>query len=98
MVIEGKTEDGIDKSFPNFRPPGSKTLWESIYDADTHQFMGRTGKGWAEILAAYVCLFTFLTGLFFALLSIAQSTYSSNRPKWTLDDSIIGVNPGIGND
>lgn len=68
-----------------------------VYNPETRAFLGRTAKSWAKISGAYACLYTFLGGFFLALLSIALSTTSIEKPKWTLDDGLIGVTPGIGN-
>lgn len=55
-------------------------------------FPPSTGK----ILLFYVIFYAALAGFFAGLLAIFWQTLDTERPKWQLDQSIIGTNPGLG--
>ena len=80
------------------RPPSiySKIGFKQfLYNPETHQVLGRTGKSWAEILLAYLSLYSFLAAFFAALCYIGVQTNADGKPKWTLTDSPIGRGPAF---
>ncbi|CAG9121763.1 hypothetical protein JYU34_002949 [Plutella xylostella] len=83
-----------------YAPPPDLGKWESfrtfLWNGETGQFMGRTGSSWAKILLFYVIFYAVLCGFFAAMLAVFYQTLDSKVPKWQLDASIIGNNPGLG--
>jgi len=74
--------------------------WEGfkqfLWNSETSQFLGRTGSSWAKILFFYLIFYSALCGFFAAILAVFYQTLDEHRPKWELDASIIGSNPGLG--
>ncbi|KAJ8680596.1 hypothetical protein QAD02_016383 [Eretmocerus hayati] len=74
--------------------------WESfctfMWNSETGQFMGRTGSSWGKILLFYLIFYTVLSIFFGGMLAIFYQTLDPNHPKWTLEGSVIGTNPGLG--
>ncbi|XP_063244574.1 sodium/potassium-transporting ATPase subunit beta-2-like isoform X1 [Bacillus rossius redtenbacheri] len=81
------------------RPP-TLGAWEGfrifLWNSETHQFLGRTGSSWAKILFFYVLFYAGLSGYFAAMLAVFYQTLDMSSPKWQLDSSLIGSNPGLG--
>ncbi|KAK4880060.1 hypothetical protein RN001_008206 [Aquatica leii] len=81
------------------RPPKLGT-WESfkifLWNSETHQFLGRTGGSWGKIILFYLLFYAALIGFFAAMLTIFYQTLDDKKPKWQLDRSLIGSNPGLG--
>lgn len=50
----------------------------------------------AKILLFYVAFYAVLAGFFAAMLAVFWQTLDQNKPKWQLDDGLIGSNPGLG--
>jgi sodium/potassium-transporting ATPase subunit beta len=50
----------------------------------------------AKILLFYVIFYAALAGFFAAMLAVFYQTLDENKPKWQLDDGLIGSNPGLG--
>ncbi|KAH9636187.1 hypothetical protein HF086_007139 [Spodoptera exigua] len=83
-----------------YAPPPDLGKWESfrifLWNSETGQFLGRTGSSWAKILLFYLIFYAILVGFFAAMLAIFYQTLDSKMPKWQLDGSLIGSNPGLG--
>ncbi|XP_026321286.1 sodium/potassium-transporting ATPase subunit beta-2 [Hyposmocoma kahamanoa] len=83
-----------------YAPPPDLGKWESfrifIYNSETGQFLGRTGSSWAKILLFYVIFYAVLVGFFTIMLVIFFQTLDNNKPKWQMEGSLIGNNPGMG--
>lgn len=83
-----------------YMPPPKLGKWESfrvfLWNSETGQFLGRTGASWAKILLFYVIFYAVLSGFFGAMLAVFYQTLDPNAPKWQLDNSLIGSNPGLG--
>lgn len=83
-----------------YTPPPKLGKWESfrvfLWNSETGQFLGRTGASWAKILLFYVIFYAVLSGFFGAMLAVFYQTLDPNAPKWQLDNSLIGSNPGLG--
>jgi len=62
----------------------------------TKTLLGRTPLSWVKIIVFYIIYYTCLTG--FSILSyyIFSKTLNDKAPKWTLKESLIGDNPGVG--
>ncbi|XP_054282420.1 sodium/potassium-transporting ATPase subunit beta-2 [Macrosteles quadrilineatus] len=83
-----------------YTPPPKLGKWEGfkifLWNSETGQFLGRTAGSWAKILLFYFCFYSVLIGFFSAMLAIFYQTLDSKVPKWQLDASLIGSNPGLG--
>lgn len=83
-----------------YSPPPKLGKWEGfkifLWNSETGQFLGRTGASWAKILLFYVIFYAVLAGFFGAMLTVFYQTLDPNKPKWQLDESLIGSNPGLG--
>jgi len=83
------------------KPVGwDRTGWEAIrytiYNPDNGTILTRTPLSWIKITAFYCVYYTCLAAFWLACLNIFFLTIPSEQPKWTLDGSIIGSNPGVG--
>ncbi|KAG1686100.1 Sodium/potassium-transporting ATPase subunit beta-2 [Nymphon striatum] len=67
-----------------------------LYNSDTKEFLGRTGKSWALIGLFYLVFYAFLAAFFAIMLAVFLQTLDSREPKWQLGASRIGTNPGMG--
>ncbi|KOB73526.1 putative Sodium/potassium-transporting ATPase subunit beta-2 [Operophtera brumata] len=75
---------------------GAQKVKRFLYNPKTKQICGRTTGSWSKI-----CLFYFIFYLALAILvAICMWTFlqllDARQPKWQLDSSIIGTNPGLG--
>lgn len=48
----------------------------------------------AKILLFYIIFYAVLSGFFAAMLAVFYQTLHPKMPKWKLEESIIGTNPG----
>jgi len=80
--------------------PAKLGKWEGfkqfLWNSETSECLGRTGSSWAKILAFYVVFYAVLAGFFAAMLYVFYQTLDENKPKWQLDNGLIGANPGLG--
>lgn len=83
-----------------YSPPPKLGNWEGfkifLWNSETNQFLGRTAGSWAKILLFYCCFYACLIGFFSSMLAIFYQTLDMKVPKWQLDRSLIGNNPGLG--
>ncbi|XP_012281818.1 sodium/potassium-transporting ATPase subunit beta-2 [Orussus abietinus] len=83
-----------------YSPPPELGKWEGfrvfLWNSETGQVLGRTGASWAKILLFYVIFYAVLCGFFGAMLAVFYQTLDPNSPKWQLEGSLIGNNPGLG--
>lgn len=81
-------------------PPPKLDKWESIrlflYNSETGQVLGRTGSSWAKILLFYLIFYIVLAAFFGGMLAVFYQTLDARQPKWKLERSLIGNNPGLG--
>uniref|UniRef100_A0A8D9BF60 Sodium/potassium-transporting ATPase subunit beta-2 n=3 Tax=Cacopsylla melanoneura TaxID=428564 RepID=A0A8D9BF60_9HEMI len=76
------------------------TKWQNfklfLYNPETGEVLNRTPKSWGGIFLFY-CIFYSILACFFAIcMSVLLQTLTDEYPKLQLDESIIGVNPGLG--
>lgn len=99
MAIANKENDNGVVEF-QFRQRNERTKWQSfqraIYDPSTGQFCGRTSKSWGQLLIFYGIFYIILAALFAICMQGLFATLNDKVPKWTLDSSLIGTNPGLG--
>jgi len=67
-----------------------------LYNPKTGEVMTRTPKSWALIFIFYVIYYSCLAAFWIACLQIFFLTLPDAEPRWTLKESIIGTNPGVG--
>ncbi|CAH0557286.1 unnamed protein product [Brassicogethes aeneus] len=89
-----------DKKDQFYTRPPKLGKWEGfrqfLWNSETGQFMGRTGSSWGKILLFYFIFYAVLIGFFTALVAVFYQTLDPRTPKWQLDSSLIGSNPGLG--
>ncbi|CAG9835139.1 unnamed protein product [Diabrotica balteata] len=99
MAVAGKDGDNGAVEF-QFYQPDNRTKWETfrqaIYDKSSNQFLGRTPKNWGQLLFFYSIFYIVLAALFAICMQGLFATLDDRVPKWRLDRSLIGVNPGLG--
>ncbi|XP_058808799.1 sodium/potassium-transporting ATPase subunit beta-2-like [Phymastichus coffea] len=90
----------MEKKEQFYMPPPKLDKWESmrlfLYNSETGQVMGRTGSSWAKILIFYLIFYIVLAAFFGGMLAVFYQTLDNRQPKWQLDASLIGSNPGLG--
>ncbi|GAB0093311.1 Sodium/potassium-transporting ATPase subunit beta [Sergentomyia squamirostris] len=94
-----KDKNGMSQvtyEFPYMRQPEKKSLAKFIFNKDEGTFMERTPSSWAKIVFFYAVFYTVLAALFAICLQVLFYTLTYEYPKWQLDRSIIGTNPGVG--
>ncbi|KAH9424409.1 sodium/potassium-transporting ATPase subunit beta-like [Dermatophagoides pteronyssinus] len=70
----------------------SKFLW----NAETGEFLGRTGGSWFKITVFYIIFYLCLAAFWALMLLIFYQTIDYRAPKYQLEESRIGANPGLG--
>jgi len=83
------------------KPVGwDRTGWEAIkyliWNPETGQVLTRTPLSWLKIFVFYCIYYGCLAAFWAAMLNIFFITIPPEHPKWMLEDSIIGINPGLG--
>merc|ERR1712210_46047 len=85
------------------KPVGwDRTGWEAfqymLYNPDTGEVLTRTPLSWLKITVFYCIYYCFLAGFWIACLNVFFATLpdAHDGPRWLQEDSIIGVNPGVG--
>ncbi|XP_030241920.1 sodium/potassium-transporting ATPase subunit beta-2 isoform X1 [Drosophila navojoa] len=94
------TEDCID-GFQQYysRPPEmpkKKSIKQMIYDDEENSYFGRTIESWAKIGIFYIIFYGVLAALVAICMWAFFLTLDPRIPKWKLESSIIGTNPGLG--
>jgi len=84
------------ESIAEKEPEGISSFKQWIYNPRTKQFLGRTGASWAKVGFFYIIFYLCLAIFWAMMLKIFMATISFERPKWLLDESLIGTNPGLG--
>lgn len=85
------------------KPVGwDRTGWEAfkymLYDHEKGEVLTRTPLSWLKITTFYCIYYSCLAGFWIACLHIFFATLPDvhDGPRWSLKDSLIGVNPGVG--
>ncbi|EDW63593.1 sodium/potassium-transporting ATPase subunit beta-1 [Drosophila virilis] len=86
--------DQYENQFP--QPAEKQTLSEMIYNPSKGTIFGRTGKSWGQLFLFYAIFYIVLGILFTICMQVMLSTMDNHQPKWKLDESLIGTNPGLG--
>lgn len=67
-----------------------------IFNPKTGQILTRTPASWLGIILFYMCFLSSLAGFWYGLLLLHFRTIPEDIPKYMLNQSLIGVNPGLG--
>lgn len=83
------------------KPPGwDRSGWEAfrymLFDPQNGTILTRTPLSWLKIFVFYCIYYTALAAFWVACLQIFFLTISEREPRWTLKESLIGNNPGVG--
>ncbi|XP_032530029.1 sodium/potassium-transporting ATPase subunit beta-1-like [Danaus plexippus] len=80
-------------------PPAPRPLGERIlrilYNPDEKTFLGRTLRRWGVLFAFYLVFYAALVAFFAIYMAAIFSTLDNDKPKYTLESSLIGANPGV---
>jgi sodium/potassium-transporting ATPase subunit beta len=80
--------------------PVERHGWEAVkfllYDKDTGAILTRTPKSWFLIFIFYAIFYSCLAGFWYGLLQVFFIFLPATQPKYILQESIIGVTPGVG--
>lgn len=77
-------------------PQAGKGCSSFFYDSEEGTVFGRTAASWIKIIIFYIIFYTCLAGFFSLNYYLFSRTLNEDSPKWTLEESIIGTNPGVG--
>lgn len=75
--------------------PVKKTWRQIIYDKETGEVFERTGMSWARLGLFYMCFYGVLAILCTICMQGLFATLTTEYPKWQLEESRIGTNPGM---
>lgn len=75
--------------------PEKQTLGEYLYNSKDGKILGRTAKSWAQLFLFYAAFYVVLAALFAICMQGLLVTLNHQYPKWQLDESRIGTNPGL---
>ncbi|KAF7490757.1 Sodium/potassium-transporting ATPase subunit beta [Sarcoptes scabiei] len=75
---------------------GWQKFCKFVWNSDTNQFLGRTGGSWFKIIVFYIIFYLCLAAFWALMLLIFYQTIDYRTPKYQLEDSRIGSNPGLG--
>lgn len=93
----GKTADGrVVTTYEFPLKPEKQTLGQFFYDSKTGKLLGRTAKNWGQLCLFYTIFMSVLAALFAICMQVLFATLNHQYPKWQLDESLIGTNPGLG--
>ncbi|XP_017795244.1 PREDICTED: sodium/potassium-transporting ATPase subunit beta-2-like isoform X1 [Habropoda laboriosa] len=100
MSVLGKQLQNGTYEFDYNRAPEQKTNWKAfrdyIHNPAEGTYCGHTGKKWAITGIFYTCFFAVLALLFAICMKGLLATINTEKPRWILEESLIGTNPGLG--
>lgn len=67
-----------------------------VYNKETGEFFTRTPKSWLLITIFYTIYYCCLAAFWYGMLQLFFMTMPLDKPKYQLEENIIGVNPGVG--
>jgi len=67
-----------------------------LYNPKTGAILSRTPLSWFKIIVFYIIYYSLLALFWIACLQIFFLTLPEHEPKWLLDESLVGSNPGVG--
>ncbi|XP_058061683.1 sodium/potassium-transporting ATPase subunit beta-1-like [Anopheles bellator] len=75
--------------------PEKQSLGQFLYDTKSGRVMGRTAKSWGQLLLFYTIFYIVLAALYAICMQGLLVTLNHQYPRWQLDESRIGTNPGV---
>jgi len=101
MAIDNGTEQKQQLGGTAIKPVGwDRTGWEAfkylLYDPENGTVLTRTPLSWLKITVFYLIYYSLLAGFWLACLHVFFLTIPDDSPRWILDESLIGSNPGVG--
>ncbi|KAF7989745.1 hypothetical protein HCN44_008419 [Aphidius gifuensis] len=100
MVAKDTKKELTTESINPYGKPPNQTKAQSIkkfiYNSETGAFMGRTASSWGKIGLFYLIFYGVLAALVAVCFWGFFQTLDPRIPKWQLERSIIGTNPGLG--
>ncbi|GFS55472.1 hypothetical protein NPIL_559702 [Nephila pilipes] len=91
-----KMADKSDDFIKSSKDSESTSFATFLWNSRTREFCGRTGNSWLKITIFYIIFYLLLAGFWSVMLLIFYQTLDYYKPKWQLDSSRIGSNPGLG--
>lgn len=77
------------------KPRKFESIKHFFWDPRSKTCMGRTGESWAKLIAFYIVFYSCLVAFWSLLVHFLHMTISEKYPKYQLDESLIGTNPGL---
>ncbi|XP_063974103.1 sodium/potassium-transporting ATPase subunit beta-2-like [Diachasmimorpha longicaudata] len=100
MVAKDPRKELVTESMNPYEKPPSVTTGQSIknflYNPQTGAVLGRTPSSWGKIGIFYLIFYGVLAALVAICFFIFFQTLDPRVPKWQLERSLIGTNPGLG--
>jgi len=99
MGATGQTQQALGGTA--IKPPGwDRTGFEAfkymLYNPETGEILTRTPMSWLKITVFYLIYYSCLAAFWLACLNIFFLTLPEGEPKWKVERSLIGSNPGVG--
>lgn len=91
-IFDGRTVTTFE--FPV--KPEKQTLGQIIYNKKSGKILGRTSKNWGQLLLFYAIFYAILAAMYAICMQGLLATLNEEYPRWQLDESLIGTNPGLG--
>lgn len=95
MAEKRNSQARIVRTYEFPTKPEKQTLGQYLYNSKDGKIMGRSVKGWAQLLLFYAAFYTVLAALFAICMQGLLVTLNHEYPKWQQDESQIGSNPGV---
>ncbi|XP_041988735.1 sodium/potassium-transporting ATPase subunit beta-2-like isoform X1 [Aricia agestis] len=76
--------------------PKGERIKKYIWNPKTREFCGRTGSSWSKIATFYIVFYLVLAIIVAICMWTFLQTLDARQPRWQMESSIIGTNPGLG--
>uniref|UniRef100_A0A1L8DF34 Putative sodium/potassium-transporting atpase subunit beta-2 n=1 Tax=Nyssomyia neivai TaxID=330878 RepID=A0A1L8DF34_9DIPT len=86
----------MEEPFYVRRRPPPVNFWNFLYNSDKGTVMGRSGSSWVKIGIFYTVFYGVLAALVAICMWVFFQTLDPRIPKWKMNKSLIGTNPGLG--
>ncbi|BES89366.1 unnamed protein product [Nesidiocoris tenuis] len=96
MVAQSEMDPMVRARLKPVEEPFPVQVKKFLYNKESGAVMGRTASSWAKIILFYIIFYIVLAALFSILMLILYYTLDPRIPKYQLDESLIGTNPGVG--
>uniref|UniRef100_A0A4Y0BGJ8 Sodium/potassium-transporting ATPase subunit beta n=1 Tax=Anopheles funestus TaxID=62324 RepID=A0A4Y0BGJ8_ANOFN len=93
-------EEPFDQFQQYYRTPSNRTTAENfqlfLWNPEEGAIFGRTPSSWSKIGTFYIVFYSVLAALVAVCMWVFFQTLDPRIPKWQMDQSLIGTNPGLG--